>query len=233
MVAGNAEVENVVRLASESRVHTKAGLVLVIEGMEGVGKTTSCALLHSAATHAGLRSALLVDHYERSGRTGPLIAAITENPVVKLETDQTLFFLYCARLSDKSSLARRLAQENDLVVVDRLDLSLLARAVAGWRLPVASVRETLRWARCPLDSVRWVTVCLDADEKISRARSVGKPPRRRSFLPLSVVSSVHCRLLEEAQQTRIEIIDTSMRSPEEVLAAIDKVCARELGGSRG
>jgi len=153
--------------------------------------------------------------------------------VVRLETDQTLFFLYCARLSDKTSLARRLAQENDLVVVDRLDLSLLARAVAGWCLPEVSVRETLRWARCALDSVRCLTVCLDADEEVSRARSVGKPPRRRSFLPPSVVTRVRRRLLEETQQTRIEVIDTSRRSPEEVLMAIDKACARALGGSRG
>jgi len=226
-------IRGIPQLASTAQSIASAGLVLAVEGVEGVGKTTACALVHSAAVAAGLRSALLVDHYERTGRSGPLIAAITEDPVVRLESDLTLFLLYCARLCDKASLARSLAAAHDIVLVDRLDLSLLARAVVGWHLHEPWVRETLAWAKDSLDEVCTVTVCLDATDEVRRQRSAGKPPRRRSFVASLPSAGIRQYLLQEADRRSIRTIETSDQTPEDVLGNIDRVCAlgcESLGG---
>jgi thymidylate kinase len=146
---------------------------------------------------------------------------LTEDPGIQIETDLTLFLLYCARLSDKASLAQRLSSQHDVVVIDRLDLSLRARAKAAWSLPGSEVDNILSLATRPLRHLQIISVCLDANDSVRETRLASKAFRRRNLLSSAAQSDIRAALHAEARQRSTPIIDTSTRSPQEVVEEIE------------
>lgn len=189
--------------------------------MEGTGKTTTCRALLQSLRAKGLEAAALVDHYNEPGASGTLIAAITEDPEVRLEGDLTLFFLYCARLSDKAHLALRLLSAFDIVVVDRLDLTLLARATAAWNIDELLASIAIARALDPLTGSPPLLVCLDAPTELCLARCSSKPVRRRSSMPRDAWDRVRARTLWEARRRGVEVIDTAATDLNAVVARIN------------
>jgi len=202
---------------------TGVGVLVAIEGVEGVGKTTTCNLLFRHLRNIGASCALLTEHYERTGQSGPLIAAITENVGVELHSDYSLFFLYCARLADKVGMATKLSTTHSIVVVDRLALSLEARARAAWRVSGDLIDRclTVAFAQHVVDASA-LCFCLDASLPARTQRSLNKPIRRRDQISDDVREHVRSELLTIANRRSVPVIDTSERTPEQVLQVIDE-----------
>ncbi len=217
-------LENYINFINYSKKKYGRGIIIVIEGVESVGKTTTCNMLHNLFLLNKLNSSLLTDFYERTGKSGPLIAAITENPTVKLNDNLTLFLLYCARLADKVYLAYELSKKYDIVIVDRLDLSLYARAEVAWNLELKFVGKNLKWicSRLYRDADNVFMQCLNANIHELDKRNKMKTIRRRSFMPKKVQREIQKRVLELAVKRKLDIIDTSTISPLEVISQIEK-----------
>ncbi len=201
-----------IHLIEQSKEHYNRGLVLAFEGVEATGKTSTCQYLHKCFCEEEIKSILLTNYYERTDHTGPLIASITENPCVIVEHNMTSFLLYCARLSDKIYAAYKLSQEYDLVLMDRIDLTLAVRAIVGWDLERSFVNPLLHHICGVFHNTPYSLMiqCLDTDDSVRWQRSKGKNTfRRRYIVDNEKFDAMRQYTLEMAGERSIDIIDTS------------------------
>ena len=221
------EFNGINNLIALSKKLTGRGLIISIEGVEGVGKTTCSKLLHDKLKINGIDSRLLIDYYERTDKTGPLIAAITENPNIEIFNDLTLFFLYCARLNDKVNLAIKVSNEADIVIIDRLDISLQSRAIWGWKIEKTFVQDILKAITLCINVQTTVSylLALDASDEVrnNRIRN-SKKFRRRDLLSYEINNEIRNGLINLCNDRGINIIDTSFLTEEEVLEQMDTSC---------
>lgn len=177
-------LDNLKSCLKMSKKYYNSGLVFALEGVEATGKTSTSKYLNDILNNQNIKSCLVADFYEYTDRSGPLIAAITENPCILLEDNLSLFLLYCARLSEKVFLASRLSLEYDIVILDRIDTTLYSRAVYGWGLNKYFVDETLNFIckDLKLKPFKLLIQCLDANDNIREKRFKNKNRFRRRYL---------------------------------------------------
>lgn len=119
----------------------------------------------------------------------------------------------------KAHLGWQLTNEFDAVIVDRFDLTLYARAVAGWSLLPDIVRRVVNWSTGPYQNepASVETVCLTASAEVRLERIKEKPNRRRTVMTKASQDGVLGLVLEEASRLSIPIIDTSCTDVNEVI----------------
>lgn len=154
-----------------------AGHFIVLEGIDGVGKTTQVALL------AEWLRAIEVPHLlvREPGGT-PLGEAVRElvlgRPELDVSPRSELLLLLAARAALVRDVLRPALAEGKTVVADRFALSTLAYQGYGRGIDVGQVRRALDVATDGLRPDLYVLLDLPLEAALQRRRSDGRSPDR-------------------------------------------------------
>jgi dTMP kinase len=142
------------------RVSTAGGVFIVLEGGDGVGKTTQVDLLCGWLTNAGHE---VVKTFEPGDTTvGAMIRRIVLDPATGEMSPRAEALLYAAdKAQHLFSVVRPALQRGAVVVCDRYVDSMLAYQGAGRVLQLTDLERIARWATEDLRPD--LTVVLDAE----------------------------------------------------------------------
>jgi dTMP kinase len=154
-----------------------SGRLVVLEGIDGVGKTTQVTLLAAWLDAAGVPHRLV----REPGGT-PVGEAIREVVLARTDLDVSpaseLLLILAARAAVVRDVIRPALAQGRLVVADRFALSTLAYQVRGRGLDEEGVRRAIALATEGLAPDLTVVLDLPLDESIERAsRGRGRPDR--------------------------------------------------------
>ncbi len=153
-----------------------AGSFIVVEGVDGVGKTTLASRLAARLRHEGLD---VVEVREPGGTpVAELARAAVLDPALDPSPVAELFLILAARADLVSRTIQPALAAGRIVVGDRYDLSTRAYQIAGRGLPDEAVSVANNLATGGL--VPDLTLVLDAPGAVLSARQVsqGKQPDR-------------------------------------------------------
>lgn len=153
--------------AADAPAGPAAGLLLVLEGPEGVGKTTQVAALVERLRR---RTAVAVRAYREPGGStvGEAVRALLLDPQHGDLTPAAEALLFMAARAQLMARVRADLADGALVVLDRFFLSTYAYQVVGRGLPEAAVRSANQLA---VGGVRpSLTLLLGCDPGVAQAR---------------------------------------------------------------
>jgi dTMP kinase len=154
----------------------ESGFFVVVEGIDGVGKTTLAKRLAERLRREGLE----VLEVREPGGTPVAEAArrVVLDPALEATSESELFLILAARADLVSRVIRPALASGRVVLADRFDLSTRAYQIAGRELPAEAVEIANRLATGGL--VPDLTIVLDAEDGVVKERQVaqGKQPDR-------------------------------------------------------
>ena len=203
----------------------RAGRFIVLEGGDGVGKSTQAVLLSSFMDARGIPHVLT----REPGGT-PVGEAIREILLGRADFDMPaeteLLLMLAARATFVRDVVRPALAEGKVVLADRFSLSTLAYQGYGRGLDLDDVREAIRIATGGLDADLYVVLDLPAREGTARQQRDGMQPDRIEQAGDAFLSRVREGYLELAE-SEVTVRTVSARGkPEEVHMRIREVLAR-------
>ena len=203
----------------------RAGRFIVLEGGDGVGKSTQAALLSSFMDARGIPHVLT----REPGGT-PVGEAIRELLLGRADFDMPaeteLLLMLAARATFVRDVVRPALAEGKVVLADRFSLSTLAYQGYGRGLDLDDVREAIRIATGGLDADLYVVLDLPAREGTARQQRDGMQPDRIEQAGDAFLSRVREGYLELAE-SEVTVRTVSARGkPEEVHMRIRELLAR-------
>jgi dTMP kinase len=155
----------------------KRGLFIVLEGGEGVGKTTQVALLSGWMGQAGIPH---VAAREPGGT--PVGEAIREVVLGRRDLDvppeSELLLILAARAAFVRDVVRPALEEGKVVLADRFSLSTLAYQGYGRGLDLGQVRSGIEFSTGGLVPDLYVVLDLPAEAGAARQKKAGVDPDR-------------------------------------------------------
>ena len=149
-----------------------AGRFIVLEGGDGVGKTTHVALLSAWLDATGISHTVV----REPGGT-PLGEAIREVVLDRTDLDFSaeaeLLLILAARAALVREVIRPALQRGDTVIADRFALSTLAYQSFGRGLDLGQVRLAMEVATGGLQPDLYVVLDLPVEESVERGRRGG------------------------------------------------------------
>ena len=214
--------------------HPGTGLLISVEGGDGVGKTTQIGLLEAVLKEAGVEYVLT----REPGGTelGASIRRLLLHGGYVSPRAEAL--LYAAdRAHHVATTIRPALERGDVVLTDRyLDSSVAYQGVAR-SLGVDDVRDLSLWATEGL--LPDLTILLDADPAIAAHRVVGRSDPDRLEREVSAFQTAlrqQFRALAEAEPDRFVVIDADRpveAVADDVFDAVRPLLARLPGGALG
>lgn len=191
------------------------GLFIVLEGGEGVGKTTQVALLSEWMRQAG------VPHVAAREPGGtPVGEAIREVVLGRADLDvpaeTELLLILAARAAFVRDVVRPALSDGKVVLADRFALSTLAYQGFGRRLDLAAVRSGIEFATGGLRPDLYVILDLPAAEGEARQRSAGATPDRIEREGVGFLERVRQGYLELSAREPGVVTLSASGAPEEV-----------------
>lgn len=119
----------------------KTGKLIVIEGLEGAGKSTAVATVVDLLTQAGIKT---ITTREPGGtEVGEQLRSIIKNPQYKdiLDDKSELLLLYTARVQLLEEVIKPALQQGTWVIADRFELSTMAYQGGGRGLNQAMIKH--------------------------------------------------------------------------------------------
>jgi len=152
------------------------GFFLVLEGVEGAGKSTQARRLTSRLEEAGVPCLMAREPGGTPG--GERIRDVVLDPGLELGAEAELLLYLASRAEFVSRIVRPALEAGRLVIADRYELSTLAYQGLARGLGLEKVRRLNRWATGGLtpDAV----VLLRVDPSTGRRRKEGAPDRLES-----------------------------------------------------
>ena len=203
----------------------RAGRFIVLEGGDGVGKSTQAALLSSFMDARGIPHVLT----REPGGT-PVGEAIREILLGRADFDMPaeteLLLMLAARATFVRDVVRPALAEGKVVLADRFSLSTLAYQGYGRGLDLGDVREAIRIATGGLDADLYVVLDLPAREGTARQQRDGMQPDRIEQAGDSFLSRVREGYLELSESEGTVRTVSARGKPEEVHIRIREVLAR-------
>ncbi|RUR12143.1 dTMP kinase [Legionella sp. km772] len=119
----------------------KSGKLIVIEGLEGAGKSTAVATVVDFLNHAGI--AAITTREPGGTEVGEQLRSIIKNPKYKdvLDDKSELLLLYTARVQLLKEVIRPALQEGTWVIADRFELSTMAYQGGGRELSSTMIKH--------------------------------------------------------------------------------------------
>ncbi len=154
-----------------------AGRFIVLEGGDGVGKTTQAGLLSAWLDEVG------VDHVltrEPGGtRVGEAIRSVVlDRTDLEMPPESELLLILAARAAFVRDVVKPALEEGKVVIADRFALSTLAYQGYGRGLDLGLVRDGLRIATGGLDPDLYLLLTVPDDVVAERLRREGGEPDR-------------------------------------------------------
>ena len=175
---------------------TDSGVLIVVEGPEGAGKST---LVRALADRLQAEGRPRITVREPGGTP---VAEAAREVALKFPHDMApaaeLFLFLAARADLVHRVIRPALEAGDVVVADRFDLSTLAYQVAGAGLPYEEVAQAIRLATGGL--VPDVTLVLDIPVEVGRERQRAAHKVQDRFERQD--DAFHRRVLEAYRQAR-------------------------------
>lgn len=184
----------------------RRGLFLVLEGVEGAGKTTQVRLLSE------WMEALEVEHAvaREPGGTGlgeAIRGLLLEWREGEMPDETELFLMLAARASFVREFVRPRLEEGRVVLADRYDLSTLAYQGHGRGLEIDAVRRANRLATGGLRPDLYFLLDVDAARGLARRRGSGDGPDRIESAGADFLARVRRGYLEVARDDpRVEVV---------------------------
>lgn len=205
----------------------RAGRFIVLEGGDGVGKSTQAVLLSSFMDARGIPHVLT----REPGGT-PVGEAIREILLGRADFDMPaeteLLLMLAARATFVRDVVRPALAEGKVVLADRFSLSTLAYQGYGRGLDLGDVREAIRIATGGLDADLYVVLDLPAREGTARQQRDGMQPDRIEQAGDSFLSRVREGYLELSESEGTVRTVSARGKPEEVHIRIREVLARNF-----
>jgi len=202
----------------------KAGRFIVLEGGDGVGKSTQAVLLSSFMDARGIPHVLT----REPGGT-PVGEAIREILLGRADFDMPaeteLLLMLAARATFVRDVVRPALAEGKVVLADRFSLSTLAYQGYGRGLDLGDVREAIRIATGGLDADLYVVLDLPAGEGTARQQRDGMQPDRIEQAGDSFLSRVREGYLELSESEGTVRTVSARGKPEEVHIRIREALA--------
>jgi dTMP kinase len=149
------------------------GLFLVLEGVEGAGKTTQARLLANWIGRMGLP----VTSTREPGGTAvgeAIRSTLLDRPEVDIPGETELLLVLAARAAFVRQVVRPVLAKGGVVLADRFSLSTLAYQGYGRGLDLGEVRRLDAFARAGLEPDLTLVLELPAEEGARRQREAGK-----------------------------------------------------------
>ena len=149
------------------------GLFLVLEGVEGAGKTTQARLLSSWVREQGLP----VTATREPGGTAvgeAVRTVLLDRAELEIPPETELLLVLAARAAFVRQVVRPALERGDVVVADRFSLSTLAYQGYGRGLDLAEVRRLDAFARGGVEPDLTLVLDLPPTEGALRQRAAGK-----------------------------------------------------------
>ena len=149
------------------------GLFLVLEGVEGAGKTTQTGLLAEWLTGLGHR----VNATREPGGTAvgeAVRAVLLDRADLDVPAESELLLMLAARAAFVRDIVRPALARGEIVVADRFSLSTLAYQGFGRGLELGTVRRLDAFARAGLAPDLTLLFDLAPEEGVRRQRAAGK-----------------------------------------------------------
>jgi dTMP kinase len=150
-----------------------AGLFIVLEGIEGAGKTTQARLLANWMGHLGLA----VTSTREPGGTAvgeAVRTVLLDRTDVEIPAETELMLVLAARAAFVQQVVRPSLAKGGVVLADRFSLSTLAYQGYGRGLELAEVRRLDAFARGGLEPDLTLVLELPPEEGARRQREAGK-----------------------------------------------------------
>jgi dTMP kinase len=149
------------------------GLFLVLEGVEGAGKTTQTALL--AEWMRGIGRAVTATREPGGTRVGEAVRAVLlDRDDLELPAETELLLMLAARAAFVQQVVRPALARGEVVVADRFSLSTLAYQGYGRGLDLDQVRRLDAFARGGVEPDLVLLLDLPTEVGVSRQRAAGK-----------------------------------------------------------
>jgi len=162
-------------LGSETTISVTPGMLLVLEGGEGVGKTTQWQRLQDALRLGGHDVVAL----REPGGTpaGDVLRSVLLDPASQLTAESEALLFAASRAQLVGAVIRPALDRGAVVLVDRFLLSTYAYQGAGRGLPMDGLRETNRLATGGLVPDATLLLVLPLDEAMARMEARGAADR--------------------------------------------------------
>ncbi len=200
-------------------MNEQKGRYIVIEGPEGVGKTTQIEMLAHKLEAAGYPVRLFREPDSQSDLTARAIRMLTQDPRYPMNT-RTEVLLYNAARSQSLEVIRRARDSGVICICDRNYLTTLAIQYYG-RGDVPdynTINSIISFAVGDMQPD--VTLVLDAPASVLKERAKGRGAGERfDNLDLAFLERVRAGYLWEAKQRQLPVI-TADAPPEKVHEAI-------------
>jgi dTMP kinase len=150
-----------------------AGLFLVLEGVEGAGKTTQTALL--AEWLRGTGRAVTATREPGGTDVGEAVRAVLlDRHDLDLPAETELLLMLAARAAFVRQVVRPALARGEILVADRFSLSTLAYQGYGRGLDLEQVRRMDAFARAGQEPDLVLLLDLPTEEGVRRQRAAGK-----------------------------------------------------------
>ncbi|MDD9892266.1 MAG: dTMP kinase [Gammaproteobacteria bacterium] len=216
-----------------TRHDAERGAFIVLEGIEGVGKTTQMAVAQRALEQAG--KALVCTREPGGTAAGEALRSVLldkDGAPLSLEAETLLMF--AARANHLHEKIRPALNRGDWVLCDRFTDASYAYQGAGRQLGVARIAVLEKWVQAELRPD--LVIVLDADPELALTRAKNRGPVDRfEQESLDFFHRARQVYLDRAKDhpERYAVIDASM-SLEDVTAAVEATVsgfARQWGVS--
>ena len=208
---------------------TQRGLFIVLEGGEGVGKTTQVALLSE-----WMRQAEIPHVAAREPGGTPVGEAIREvvlgRPELDVPAESELMLILAARAAFVRDVVRPALAQGMVVLADRFALSTLAYQGHGRGLDLDAVRSGIDFATGGLTPDLYVVLDLSARDGAERQKKAGTSPDRIERAGDAFLERVRRGYLELAAEEAGVAVLSAEGAPETVHRRIRALLAERFQG---
>ena len=202
------------------------GVLLVLEGVEGCGKTTQAARLRDRLAAAGVPHLLAREPGGTPG--GERVRDVVLDPALELTAEAELLLLLAARAEFVRRTVRPALEEGRVVVADRYELSSFAYQGLARGLGLERVRTLNRFATGGLRADLTVVLLVDPEE--GRRRREGQRPDRLESEDEAFHGAVADAYAELAATEPETVAVDGAGSPDEVERRVHEVLRERLAG---
>lgn len=186
----------------------EAGRFIVLEGGEGVGKTTQAALLSAWMTERG------IDHVLAREPGGTPVGEVIREVVLgrtdlEMPAETELFLILAARAAFVRDVVRPALAEGKVVLADRFALSTLAYQGYGRGLDLDAVRRGIDLATGGLRPDLYLVLDIPAEEGARRQLKEGKERDRIESEGVSFMARIREAYLElAASEPGVQVVSS-------------------------